>query len=194
LVYIEGPHGVPPLTAAHLEYNGAQAERRQITVMFRDVVESTALSTRLDPEKLREIMHAYQATCAEVIEHFEGHIAQYLGDSLLVYYGYPFAHEDDAHRALRTGLAIINAMETLNTRLAHAHNVQLAVRIGIHTGLVVIGEIGGGRRHEHLALGQPPNIASRLQSVAQPNTIVISDATYENSSGFRRFGQSPGTP
>ena len=184
LVCIEHPYVVSPLTTAPLENHGAQAERRQITVMFCDLVESTALSTRFDPEELREIMRAYQATCAEVIEHFEGHIAQYLGDSLLVYYGYPYAHEDDAPPRSTSGSPIIKRHGAFNTRLAREHQVQLAVRIGIHTGLVVIGEMGGGGRHEHLALGQPPNIASRLQSVAQPNTVVISDATYRLTQGF----------
>ena len=170
-----------PLPAAP---QSADAERRQLTVMFCDLVESTALSTQLDPEDLREVVRAYQATCAEVIQHFDGHIAQYLGDGLLVYFGYPQAHEDDAQRAIRTGLGMIEVMGTLNSRLAQRHGVQLAIRMGIHTGLVVVGEMGGGGRQEQLALGDTPNIAARLQGLAAPNTVVISDATYHLVQGY----------
>src|SRR5713226_8614497 len=125
-----------------------EAERRQLTVLFCDLVDSTSLASRLDPEDLREVVRAYQATCARVIQRFEGHIAQYLGDGLLVYFGYPLAHEDDAHRAVRTGLGIVEAMGTLNTRLERDKALRLAVRLGIHTGLVVIGVMGGGGRQE----------------------------------------------
>jgi predicted ATPase/class 3 adenylate cyclase len=151
-------------------------ERRQLTVMFCDLVGSTALAGRLDPEELREHVRAYQAAGAEVIERFEGHVAQYLGDGLLVYFGYPLAHEDDAQRAVRAALAIVDAVGRLNTRTAAA-GVHLAVRIGIHTGLVVVGEIGGGTRREQLALGEAPNVAARLEAVAEPNTVVVSAAT-----------------
>ena len=122
------------------------AERRQLTVMFCDLVDSTALSSQLDPEDLREVVRAYQATCAAVIQRFDGHIAQYLGDGLLVYFGYPQAHEDDAQRAVHTGLGIVEALDTLNRRLGQRTGVRLAVRVGIHTGLVVVGEMGGGGR------------------------------------------------
>src|SRR4030095_2944456 len=128
------------------------AERRQLTVMFIDIVESTQLSGQLDPEDLREVIQAYQRVCAEVITRFDGYIAQYLGDGLLVYFGYPHAHEDDAQRAVRTGLGILAAMRDLNTRLHQAKGIQLAVRIGIHTGLVVVGEMGSQGKQEHLAL------------------------------------------
>ena len=111
-------------------------------------------------------MRAYQATCTEIIQHFDGHIAQYLGDGLLVYYGYPQAHEDDAQRAIRTGLGILQTLETLNSRLEREHAVQLAVRLGIHTGLVVVGEMGGEGRRERLALGETPNIAAKIQARA----------------------------
>ena len=121
------------------------AERRQLTVLFCDLVDSTVLARQLDPEDLREVVRAYQETCAKVIARFEGHIAQYLGDGLLVYFGYPLAHEDDAQRAVRAGLGMIEALGQLNTRLAQERGVQLAVRLGIHTGLVVVGEVG--RRH-----------------------------------------------
>ena len=109
------------------------------------------------------MVRAYQDTCAKVIARFEGHIAQYLGDGLLVYFGYPLAHEDDAQRAVRAGLGMLEALGPLNTHLAQERGVQLAVRLGIHTGLVVVGEVGGGTRQEQLALGETPNLAARLQ-------------------------------
>ena len=154
-----------------------EAERRQLTVMFCDLVGSTQLSGQLDPEDLRVVVRAYQETAAEVIQHYEGHIAQYLGDGLLVYFGYPTAHEDDARRAVHTGLGIVQAITTLNTRLAAQYGVQLAVRLGIHTGPVVVGVMGGGGRHEHLALGETPNIAARLEALAPANAVVISAVT-----------------
>ena len=129
-----------------LSPSAPEAERRQLTVLFCDVVGSTALSARLDPEDLRDVVRAYQRTCAEVIQRFDGYIAQYLGDGLLVYFGYPQAHEDDAQRAVRAGLGMVEALGTLNTQLAQEKGVRLAVRIGIHTGLVVVGEMGGGSR------------------------------------------------
>ena len=132
------------------------AERRQLTVMFCDLVDSTRLASQLDPEDWREVVRAYQQTCAEVIQHFDGHIAQYLGDGLLVYFGYPKAHEDDARRAIRTGLDLVETLGALNVRLAQHYGARLAVRIGIHTGLVVVGEMGAGSRQEQLALGDPP--------------------------------------
>src|SRR4029450_11975333 len=144
----------------------SSAERRQLTVLFCDLVGSTALSAQLDPEDYREVVQTYQATAAELITRFEGHIAQYLGDGLLVYFGYPRAHEDDAQRAARAGLGMVEAMGPLNTRLAQERGVQLAVRVGIHTGLVVVGEVGGGTRQEQLALGETPNLAARLQGSA----------------------------
>src|SRR5262245_35450059 len=166
-----------PATAAGHAPRPADAERRQLTVLFCDLVESTALSTQLDPEDLREVIRAYQTTCAEVIQRFEGHIAQYLGDGLLVYFGYPQAHEDDAQRAIRAGLGMLTAVGTLNTRLEREESVRLAIRVGIHTGPVVVGEMGGGGRHEQLALGETPNIAARLQSLATPNSVVIGERT-----------------
>jgi class 3 adenylate cyclase len=154
-----------------------EAERRQLTVLFCDLVGSTQLSSQLDPEDLRAVVRAYQEAAAEVIQHYEGYIAQYLGDGLLVYFGYPTAHEDDARRAVHTGLGIVQAIATLNTRLVAQHGVQLAVRLGIHTGPVVVGQMGGGGRHEHLALGETPNIAARLQALAPPNAVVVSAVT-----------------
>src|SRR5712691_8922123 len=160
------------------------AERRQLTVLFCDLVDSTALAGRLDPEDYREVVRAYQDTCAEIIQRFEGHIAQYLGDGLLVYFGYPQAHEDDAQRAVHTGLGIVEALHTLNHRLGQWPGVRLAVRVGIHTGLVVVGEMGGGGRQEQLALGDTPNIAARLQGLAAPDTVVISTATQRLIQGY----------
>src|SRR5499426_3907246 len=169
------------------------AERRQLTVLFCDLVDSTVLAGQLDPEDLREVVRAYQDTCAKVIARFEGHIAQYLGDGLLVYFGYPLAHEDDAQRAVRAGLGMIEAMGQLNTRLGQERGVQLAVRLGCHTGLVVVGEVGSGTRQEQLALGETPNLAARLQGLAAPNTLVISAATWQLLRGFFAC-QSLGTP
>ena len=154
-----------------------EAERRQLTVMFCDLVGSTRLSTDLDPEDLRDVIRAYQSTCTEAIQRYEGHVAQLLGDGLLVYFGYPRAHEDSAQRAVRAGMDILTEMGTLNARLEPDHGLRLSVRLGIHTGLVVIGEMGGAGRQEQLALGETPNIAARLQGLAEPDTIVISEAT-----------------
>ena len=162
----------------------AAAERRQLTVMFCDLVDSTRLAGQLDPEDLRDVVRAYQAACAEAVRHFGGHIAQYLGDGLLIYFGYPLAHEDDAPRAVHTALAILEAMQQLNSRLERERRVRLAVRLGIHTGLVVVGEIGGGDRQEQLALGETPNIAARLQRLAAPDTVVISAATQQLVQGL----------
>src|SRR5262249_53476207 len=141
------------------EFHVPDAERRQLTVMFCDLADSTRLSSRLDPEDLLEVVRAYQHTSAEAVHRCAGHIAQQLGDGLLVYFGYPQAHEDDAQRAVRAGLDILTAMETLNTRLEREKGVRLAIRVGIHTGPVVVGEMGGGGRREQLALGETPNIA-----------------------------------
>jgi predicted ATPase/class 3 adenylate cyclase len=153
------------------------AERRQLTVLFCDLVDSTALATQLDPEELREVVRAYQRVCAEAIQRFEGHIAQYLGDGLLVYFGYPQAHEDDGQRAVRAALGMVQAIARLNDRLGREWGVRLAVRVGIHTGMVVVGEMGSGGRQEQLALVETPNVAARLQDLAAADTIVISAAT-----------------
>src|SRR6266436_10238948 len=151
--------------------------------MFCDLVGSTPLSQRLDPEELRTVILAYQDACAAVIRRFEGYLARYVGDGLLVYFGYPQAHEDDAQRAIRAGLGIVIALPKLNTRLQHTVEVlrdsPLQVRIGIHTGLVVVGDMGGGGYRDPRAIvGETPNIAARLQGLAEPDTVVISAATY----------------
>jgi TOMM system kinase/cyclase fusion protein len=154
-----------------------EAERRHLTLLFCDLVDSTPLAVNLDLEELREVVRAYHAVCAEVIERFDGYIAQYLGDGVLVYFGYPQAHEDDAQRAVRTGLGIIEALRPLQRRVQQERKVSLAVRIGIHSGLVVVGDIGEGARHERLALGEAPNLAARLQGLAPPDTVLISATT-----------------
>src|SRR5207247_693610 len=204
---LAGPAAQPTQTAQHPAPSAVQshqeapppvvrgtpeAERRQLTVLFCDLVDSTVLASQLDPEELREVVRAYQDTCAKVTARFEGHIAQYLGDGLLVYFGYPLAHEDDAQRAVRAGLGMVEALGALNSRPGQERGVHLAVRLGIHTGLVV-GEVGGGTRQEQLALGETPNLAARLQGLAVPNTLVISAATLQLLGGFFPC-QSLGTP
>jgi class 3 adenylate cyclase/predicted ATPase len=160
------------------------AERRQLTVMFCDLVDSTRLSAQLDPEDYRDVVREYQQVCTEVIQRYDGHIAQYLGDGLLIYFGYPVAHEEDAQRAVHTGLGIVEAIGNLNTRLEPDKGIRLAIRLGIHTGLVVVGEMGGIGRQEQLALGETPNMAARIQGLAEPNTVIISDATYRLVQGY----------
>jgi class 3 adenylate cyclase/tetratricopeptide (TPR) repeat protein len=148
------------------------AERRQITVMFSDLVGSTALSARLDPEDLREVISAYQRCVAETVRRCGGFVAKYMGDGVLIYFGYPAAHEDDAERAVRSGLALIDAVATLPAP------EPLQVRIGVATGLVVVGDlVGSGEAQERGIVGETPNLAARLQGIAEPNTVVIAEAT-----------------
>jgi class 3 adenylate cyclase/predicted ATPase len=148
------------------------AERRQVTVMFSDLVGSTALSAQMDPEDLREIIFAYQKCVTETVHRFDGFVARYMGDGLLVYFGYPFAHEDDAERAVQAGLEMIAAVSALKTRAA------LRTRVGIATGLVVVGDlIDSGDAQERSIVGKTPNLAARLQGIAEPNTVVICDST-----------------
>jgi class 3 adenylate cyclase/predicted ATPase len=161
-----------------------EAERRQLTVMFCDLVDSTPLSGRLDPEDLREVVRSYHQVCSEVITRFDGHIAQLLGDGLLIYFGYPQAHEDDAQRAVRTGLGLLATLGDLNKGLQQAKGIQLAIRIGVHTGLVVVGPMGGAGRQEQLALGEVPNVCSRIEGLAAPNTMAVSEATYRLVQGY----------
>src|SRR5215475_3801277 len=137
-------HDQPTQIAPPLEPHTPEAERRQLTVMFCDLVDSTRISSQLDPEEYRDVVRAYQTACTDVIQRYDGHIAQLLGDGLLIYFGYPQAHEDDAQRAVRTGLGILAAMGDLNTRLQYDKGITLAIRLGIHTGLVVVGAMGGG--------------------------------------------------
>jgi class 3 adenylate cyclase len=148
------------------------AERRQVTVLFSDLVGSTALSARIDPEDLREVISAYQKCVAEVVRSLGGYVAKYLGDGVLVYFGYPEAHEDDAELAVRAGLELIAAVSALTTRTC------LQTRIGIATGLVVVGDlVGSGEAQERSIVGETPNLAARLQGVAEPNQVVIAEST-----------------
>jgi class 3 adenylate cyclase/predicted ATPase len=148
------------------------AERRQVTVMFSDLVGSTALSARMDPEDLREVISAYQKCVAETVQRFGGFVAKYMGDGVLVYFGYPLAHEDDAERAVRAGLALVKAITDLKT---HA---PLQTRVGIATGLVVVGDLtGSGEAQERGIVGETPNLAARLQGVAEANSVVIAEGT-----------------
>jgi class 3 adenylate cyclase len=151
-----------------------EAERRQLTVMFVDLVGSTELAARLDPEDLREVMRAYQATCAEVVCRFEGHLARFLGDGVLAYFGWPCAHEDDAERAVRAGLQLIEAV----ARLEPGGEMRLRARVGVATGQVVVGDlISGGALDKDAVSGDTPNLAARLQALASPGNVVISQAT-----------------
>ena len=156
-----------PLAAALPEPATIAAERRHLTVMFCDQVDSVSRSQRLDPEELHEIVRQYQQMCTRVIQEFAGYVAQYQGDGLVVYFGYPVAHEDDAQRAVRAGLGILAALPHLNSRLQQTvkdiRNFPLHLRIGIHTGMTVVGEMGARERRELTALGDTPNITSRLQ-------------------------------
>ncbi len=162
-----------------------EAERRQLTVMFLDLVESTPLAERLDPEELREVVRAYQEVCADAVARYDGHIAKYMGDGAMAYFGYPTAHEDDAVRATHAGLGIIAGIRRLNANLAGEHDFRLRVRIGIHTGLVVAGEMGGGQTREQLAVvGETPNIASRVEGAAEPDTVTITSATHTLVKGY----------
>jgi class 3 adenylate cyclase len=148
------------------------AERRQVTVMFSDLVGSTALSARMDPEDLREVISAYQKCVAETVQRFGGFVAKYMGDGVLVYFGYPQAHEDDPAQAVRAGLTLIEAVSALKSA------VSLQTRVGIATGLVVVGElIGSGEAQERGIVGETPNLAARLQGLAEPNTVVIAEST-----------------
>jgi class 3 adenylate cyclase/predicted ATPase len=168
----------------HLEYHGIDAERRHITVIFCDLVGSTHLSEELDPEDFRQLLHVYQDTCVYAVNKFEGHLAQYLGDGVLIYFGYPNAHADDTQRAIRCGLEILNELHHLNEFQTQFPGRKLSVRIGIHTGLVVVGDISRDKSHGRLALGNTPNIAARLQALADPDTIIISSVTYRLVSNY----------
>jgi len=148
------------------------AERRQVTVMFSDLVGSTALSARLDPEDLREVISNYQKTVAGTVQRFGGFVAKYMGDGVLVYFGYPHAHEDDAERAVRAGLELIQSVSGLKS------STSLQTRVGIATGLVVVGDlIGSGAAQEQAVVGETPNLAARLQGIAEPNTVIIAEST-----------------
>ena len=152
-----------------------EAERRQITVMFCDLVGSTDLSAAIDAEELRELVRAYQAICAEVFERNHGHVAQYLGDGILAYFGYPVTYEDSTAKAVESALEIHQRLAEWNKTVPQ--NVE--IRTGIHTGTVVVGEVGAGAHRENLAMGETPNLAARLQGVAKPGEVVVSSDTYD---------------
>ena len=171
-------------TAISSVRSAAAAERRQLTVMFCDVVSSTSLSTEIDPEELRDVMRHYQEACAKVIERFEGKIWKYLGDGLLVQFGYPRAHEDDAQRAVRAGLGMIDAIRFSDFHLASGRKVPLHIRIGIHSGEVLIDQIGSEAQRQTDIVGETPNIAARMQALAEPDTLVISESTQVLVAGF----------
>ena len=165
------------------------AERRQLTVLFCDMVGSTALSARMDPEDLHEVIRRYQEACAEVIGRFDGYIGHYVGDGILVYFGFPRAHEDDPRRAVQAGLEMVEAVQALNAELA-LPGADIAVRIGISTGLVVAGDIGAGEfRDEMAVVGETPNLAARLQEVAQPGTVVVAESTRRLVEGLFVFDE-----
>ena len=169
---VSAPTPLSDTSLATDKVTGDSAERRQITVMFSDLVGSTALSARMDAEDLREVISAYQRCVAETVRRSGGFVARYMGDGVLIYFGYPAAHEDDAERAVRAGLALIDAVAALPAR------EPLQVRIGAATGMVVVGDIlGSGEGQEHDIVGGTPNLAARLQAIAEPNTIVIAEAT-----------------
>ena len=150
-----------------------EAERRQLTVMFCDLVGSTALSSRLDPEDLREVIGAYNETTSEVIRRSSGFVAEYMGDGVLAYFGYPEAHEDDAERAVRAALELVEGVPKIETCGA----TRLQCRVGIATGLVVVDLIGSGEAQKRGALGETPNLAARLQALAEPNAVVMAEST-----------------
>src|SRR5262249_58007685 len=172
------PHATPTATPANAPTSSPdpvrqapEAERRQVTVLFCDLVDSTKLSQHLDAEDYRAVVRAYQQAAVTAMQPWDGYVAQYLGDGLLVYFGWPTAHEDAAVRAVHASLAHIAALEPLNTtQLAPRYGVRVQVRLGLHTGMAVIGDMGSGDRHEQLAMGDTPNIAARLQGLADPDT------------------------
>jgi class 3 adenylate cyclase len=171
----------PPTENAASARQARDGERRHLTVLFCDLVDSTGIAGRLDPEDWRDIVAQYQETSAAAVTRFGGHVAKYLGDGLMVYFGWPEAHEDDAERAVRAGLAICDDVAALNGRLTAQHKVKLSVRVGIQTGSVVMGHGGGA---ETDVFGDAPNVASRVQSAAEPDSVVITPAVHELVSGL----------
>lgn len=176
--------GPAPTTDTSTEGAGTGAERRHLTVLFCDLVGSSKLSELLDPEEFRELLAAYQECCATIVTNYDGQVARYVGDGLLIYFGYPQAHEDDAPRALRAALDIAEAVDQLELSITLPIDV-LAVRIGIATGTVVVGDIGSGARREEMAVvGETPNLAARLQTLASPGEIIIAAQTFELVKGY----------
>jgi class 3 adenylate cyclase len=176
---------IGPSTPVRIEPTRQEdAERRQLTVMFCDLVGSTALSTMLDPEDLRSIIGAYHKCVAATVARFDGFVAKYMGDGVLIYFGYPRAHEDDAERAIRGGLDLIQEVPKLATKAGS----PLRVRVGIATGLVVVGDlIGTGEAQERGIVGETPNLAARLQALAEPGAVVIASSTRRVTGGLFEY-------
>ena len=180
-ISVAAPATAAPAAGSASVSLAAEAERRQLTVMFVDLVDSTALAARLDPEEMAEVLRTYQSAVAGAIARFEGHVAKYMGDGVLAYFGYPRAHEDEAERAVRAGLAAVAAVHGLGS----APGETLAARVGIATGSVVVGElIGEGAAREETVVGDTPNLAARLQALAEPGTVMISARTRELVGGL----------
>lgn len=164
------------------------AERRHLSVMFCDLVGSTKMSGRLDPEDMTEVLDAFRRTCSKVILQHGGQVARFVGDGILVYFGYPKAHEDDARRAVRSGLKIIEEVRTLSTQIRAERGVALSVRVGVHTGLVLAGDLGSGDTLELMGVvGETPNIAARIQELSGPDTVLVSDSTQRLVEGLFQF-------
>ncbi|MGH3782688.1 MAG: AAA family ATPase, partial [Pseudonocardiaceae bacterium] len=164
--------------------DNARGERRQLTVLFCDMVGATALSQLLDPEDLRELITSCQKVCGDAVLAHEGHVAQYLGDGVVMYFGYPRSHEDEAQRAVRCGLDILKGVEAVRDSGGIPPDTSLEVRLGAHTGRVVVGPVGAGGRRDQIALGDTPNIAARIQSEAEPGTLVVSEVTWKIVEGY----------
>ena len=171
---LAGPAAAPPAAATPIPPVADAAERRQLTVMFCDLVGSTALSARLDPEDMRQVIRAYQDACSGAIARYDGFVAKFMGDGVLAYFGFPRAHEEDAERAVRAGLDIAAVVAKLETPA----NENLKVRVGIATGIVVVGDlVGQGSAQEQAVVGETPNLAARLQALAEPGAVVIAEST-----------------
>ena len=182
---LESPRRSRQISAVDEQALPHGAERRQLTVLFCDIVGSTAFTEKLDPEELRNLLEVYRTCIMEVVLAQNGHIARYFGDGILVYFGYPIAHEDAAHRAIRAGLGIVAAIETLNPYLQATFGVEISVRLSIDTGLVVVWHISAEASPEAIDIvGKTPNIAARMQELATPNSIVIGDTTHQLVEGF----------
>ena len=173
-----------PPRRAHPSETESVVERRHMSVMFCDLVGSVQMSRALDPEDLRDLIRAYRDACAAVVTRYGGTTAQFQGDGIVVYFGYPVAHEDDARRSVQAGLEIVRAIEALAPGARARQDVDLSVRVAVHTGLTLVGDLGGAAGTERLALGDTPNIAARIQQLAAPNTVVVSRATQRLVAGF----------
>jgi class 3 adenylate cyclase len=181
---------VPPTAGSIPVPRSREAERRQLTVMFVDLVGSTALSSMLDPEEMREVIHTYQNTVAGEVLRFEGHVAKFMGDGVLAYVGYPRAHEDAAERAVRAGLAVTEAV----ARLRAPAGSPLATRVGIATGLVVVGDlVGEAEAQEQAVVGETPNLAARLQALARPGDVLIAERTRRLVGSLFELDEVPAT-